>query len=57
MQQSEYLKGKVMAPRSRHKGHDKYKSRITNLLKSYGEDSDPALQALNAKYLAVLISG
>jgi hypothetical protein len=45
-----------MALRSRHKGHDKYKSRITNLFKSY-EDSDPETQTHNAKYLAVLVSG
>lgn len=45
-----------MALRTRHNGHDKYKSRITNLFKSY-EDSDPESQAHNAKYLAVLVSG
>lgn len=52
-----YLKGRYMSHRSRHKAHDKYKSRITNLLKSYEEDSDPDTQAHNAKYLAVLVSG
>ncbi|WP_202904920.1 HEPN domain-containing protein [Neptunomonas antarctica] len=57
MQQSEYLKGRVMALRSRHKGHDKYKSRITNLFNVYDNVSDPAEQAHNAKYLAVLVSG
>jgi hypothetical protein len=46
-----------MSRRSRHKGHDKYKSRITSLFDSYDKVSDPAEQAHNAKYLAVLVSG
>jgi hypothetical protein len=46
-----------MAPRSRHQGHDKYKSRITYLFKLYAEDSNTETQADNAKYLAVLVSG
>lgn len=46
-----------MAPRTRHKGHDQYKSRITHLFKSYDKVSDPEDQAHNAKYLAVLVSG
>lgn len=41
----------------RHKRHDKYKSRITELLKSIDKDSDPQSQAHSAKYLAVLVSG
>ncbi|PMH10195.1 MULTISPECIES: MAE_28990/MAE_18760 family HEPN-like nuclease [Vibrio] len=46
-----------MARSSRHNGHDRYKSRITNLFQSYGADSNPESQAHNAKYLAVLVSG
>lgn len=49
-----------MAPRSRHQGHDKYKTRIDSLLSSYldeDEDSSPESQSNNAKYLAVLMSG
>jgi hypothetical protein len=46
-----------MATSSRHNGHDKYKSRITNLFNSYSKVSDPEEQAHNAKYLAVLVSG
>lgn len=46
-----------MPPRSRHNGHDKYRSRITALFKSYGEDSSIESQAHSAKYLAVLVSG
>jgi hypothetical protein len=46
-----------MSPRPRHNGHDKYKSRIANLLKSFDEDSNPESQAHSAKYLAVLVSG
>lgn len=48
-----------MSARSRHKDHDKYKSRITGLFKSYNEDKDSSLesQANSAKYLAVLVSG
>lgn len=46
-----------MAPRSRHQGHDKYKSRITHLFKVYAEDSNTETQSDNAKYLAVLVSG
>lgn len=46
-----------MSRHSRHKGHDKYKSRIKSLFKSYNEDSNPETQAHNAKYLAVLVSG
>lgn len=46
-----------MASRPRHNGHDKYKSRITNLFKSFDKVSDPEDQAHNAKYLAVLVSG
>jgi hypothetical protein len=46
-----------MASRSRHTGHDQYKSRITHLFKSYDKVSDPEDQAHNAKYLAVLVSG
>jgi hypothetical protein len=46
-----------MSRTSRHKGHDKYKSRITNLFDSYDKVSDPEDQAHNAKYLAVLVSG
>lgn len=59
MWQLEYLQGKVMAPRSRHQDHDKYKARIKNLFKTYAEDEDcsPESQAHNAKYLAVLVSG
>jgi hypothetical protein len=46
-----------MSPRSRHKGHDKYKSRIVNLLESSDKDNNPESQAHSAKYLAVLVSG
>ncbi|GAC17492.1 HEPN domain-containing protein [Paraglaciecola arctica] len=47
-----------MASHSRHAGHDKYKSRIDSLIKSYiAEDSSPESQAHSAKYLAVLVSG
>jgi len=48
-----------MMRRSRHNGHDQYKSRITYLFKSYHEDegSSPETQAHSAKYLAVLVSG
>ena len=46
-----------MSRHSRHKGHDRYKSKITNLFKAFAEDSSPESQAHNAKYLAVLISG
>lgn len=47
-----------MSRHSRHNSHDKYRSRIDNLLKSYvAEDSSPEAQAHNAKYLAVLVSG
>ena len=46
-----------MALRSRHNGHDQYKSRITHLFELYDEVSDPEDQAHNAKYLAVLVSG
>lgn len=47
-----------MQRNSRHNSHDKYRSRIENLLKSYvAEDSSPETQAHNAKYLAVLVSG
>ena len=46
-----------MARRPRHNSHDRYKSRINNLLESYGADSNPESQAHNAKYLAVLVSG
>ncbi|MBF4307766.1 HEPN domain-containing protein, partial [Vibrio anguillarum] len=44
---------------SRHRGHDKYRSRITYLFKLFNEDeySSPETQANNAKYLAVLVSG
>jgi HEPN superfamily RiboL-PSP-like protein len=55
--QSESLKGRVMARSSRHSGHHRYKSRITSLFESFGEDSNPESQAHNAKYLAVLVSG
>lgn len=46
-----------MSQRSRHRGHDKYKSRITSLFKLYNEDASPESQAHSAKYLAVLVSG
>ncbi|EIO4088458.1 hypothetical protein CGI03_17805 [Vibrio parahaemolyticus] len=48
-----------MVARSRHRGHDKYKSRISYLFKLFNEDeySSPETQANNAKYLAVLVSG
>jgi hypothetical protein len=46
-----------MPSRSRHEGHDKYKSRITHLFKLYAEDMNTETQADNAKYLAVLVSG
>ena len=46
-----------MSRRSRHNGHDKYRSRINNLFESYIEVKDPEEQAHNAKYLAVLVSG
>lgn len=46
-----------MARNSRHNSHDRYRSRITSLLQSYGADSNPESQAHNAKYLAVLVSG
>ncbi|WP_432460487.1 HEPN domain-containing protein [Agarivorans sp. QJM3NY_25] len=47
-----------MSRHSRHNSHDKYRSRIDSLLKSYvAEDSSPEAQAHNAKYLAVLVSG
>ncbi|MBP3140631.1 HEPN domain-containing protein [Aliivibrio fischeri] len=46
-----------MASRSRHQGHDKYKSRITHLFNLYAQDSNTETQADNAKYLAVLVSG
>lgn len=46
-----------MVRRSRHNGHDKYKSRITSLFKLYDKVVDPEEQAHNAKYLAVLVSG
>ncbi|MFA0018846.1 HEPN domain-containing protein [Vibrio splendidus] len=47
-----------MSRHSRHNSHDKYRSRIDDLLKSYvAEDSSPEAQAHNAKYLAVLVSG
>lgn len=47
-----------MSRHSRHNSHDKYRSRIDHLLKSYAaEDSTPEAQAHNAKYLAVLVSG
>lgn len=46
-----------MASRSRHQGHDKYKSRITYLFNLYAKDSNTETQADNAKYLAVLVSG
>jgi hypothetical protein len=46
-----------MSPRPRHKGHDKYKSRIANLLESSDKDNNPESQAHSAKYLAVLVSG
>lgn len=43
---------------SRHNSHDKYRSRIDSLLKSFvAEDNSPESQAHNAKYLAVLVSG
>lgn len=46
-----------MSQRSRHRGHDKYKSRIINLFKSYAEETNLESQAHSAKYLAVLVSG
>ncbi len=46
-----------MSHRSRHNGHDKYKSRITHLFKLYAEDSSTENQSDSAKYLAVLVSG
>ena len=46
-----------MSNRSRHRGHDQYKSRIASLFKSFGEEANPASQAHSAKYLAVLVSG
>jgi hypothetical protein len=48
-----------MASRSRHLSHDKYKTRIDNLLKTYKADTDssPESQSHKAKYLAVLVSG
>lgn len=46
-----------MAPRSRHHGHDKYKSRITHLFKLYADNTNTETQAEDAKYLAVLVSG
>jgi hypothetical protein len=55
--QLKYLKGKIMATRSRHKGHDQYKSRIIHLFKLYAENSNTETQSDNAKYLAVLVSG
>lgn len=45
-----------MSSPSRHRSHDRYKSRITHLFKSY-QESDPESQSHNAKYLAVLVSG
>lgn len=46
-----------MKDRSRHRGHDKYKSRINSLFKTYEEENNIESQAHNAKYLAVLVSG
>jgi len=46
-----------MSQRSRHRGHDKYKSRINGLFKTYEEENNLESQAHNAKYLAVLVSG
>lgn len=47
-----------MSTHSRHQSHDKYKTRIVTLLKTYvEEDSSPESQSHNAKYLAVLVSG
>ena len=46
-----------MASRSRHQGHDKYKSKISYLFELYADDSNTETQADNAKYLAVLVSG
>jgi len=51
-----------MSSHSRHNTHDKYRSRLDNLLKSYVEkdkdvDTDPESQAHVAKYLAILVSG
>ncbi len=46
-----------MVSRSRHTGHDQYKSKITHLFRLYHEVSDPEEQAHKAKYLAVLVSG
>ena len=46
-----------MSRSHRHKGHDKYKSRIAGLLKTYADDNNPESQAHSAKYLAVLVSG
>ncbi len=56
--QSKYSQGRAMSSHSRHNSHDKYKTRIDSLLKSYAaEDSSPESQAHNAKYLAILVSG
>lgn len=46
-----------MKDRSHHRGHDKYKSRINGLFKTYEEENNIESQAHNAKYLAVLVSG
>lgn len=46
-----------MSFHSRHKGHDKYRTRISNLFKTYNQDINPESQAHSAKYLAVLVSG
>lgn len=57
IQQLVFLRCRSMPPRLRHKGHDKYKSRISSLFETYDKVIDPAEQAHSAKYLAVLVSG
>jgi len=49
-----------MVTKSRHNTHDKYRSRIDSLLKTYldeASESSPESQSHSAKYLAVLVSG
>ncbi|TMO72594.1 HEPN domain-containing protein [Pseudoalteromonas aurantia] len=46
-----------MAKRTRHQGHDKYKTRIKHLFSIYSENPNTETQAEDAKYLAVLVSG